>query len=189
MNKYIIYSIIVIVLIWLHYLYWKSSIHTNEKVKMLISIWVSTSLFISFYSAYLQTNNYRESQLQLELNNFNNLFNTFFDGIVELFIHNPSVNYYYNELFTNVSKYQESERDIILEKKISVLIFSNMENVINFVDLYSNNKVVVGQTEEKLLKILSVFFKSKIFLENWNVYKDLFANDWTIQYINMKFNL
>jgi len=190
MNKYILGFIILVVLVYLHILYWKSSLASNEKFKSLISIWVSTSLFISMYSVYLQTNSYHEAQMQLETNNFNNLFNNFFDSIIQLFISNPPLNYYYNELFTGVIKYQESDRNIVLEEEISTIIFSKMENVINFIDLYSTtNPNIVVQTEQKLLKILKIFFKSKIFIANWNLYKDKFATDWTIQYINMKFNL
>jgi len=189
MNKYIIGFIILAVLVYLHILYWKSSLSSNEKFKSLISIWVSTSLFISMYSVYIQTNSYRESQIQLETNNFNNLFNSFFDSVVELFISNPTLNYYYNELFTGISKYQDSDRNIILEEEISTIIFSKMENIINFIDLYTTNINVIAQTEQKLLKILKVFFKSKIFLENWTKYQNKFATDWTVQYINMKFNL
>lgn len=189
MNNYIIGFIILVFLIYTHYLYWKSSLSSNEKFKSLINIWVSTSLFISMYSVHIQTNNYRDSQAQIEINNFNNLFANFFDSISQLFISNPSLNYYYNELYHNISKYEESDRNITLEKEISTIILSKMENIINFIDLFNNNINMIGQIEQKLLKILKIFFKSKIFLENWNMYKDTFAIDWTIQYINMKFNL
>ena len=77
-KKYIILGTI---LFYLHYLYWGSNIHTNEKLKSLINIWVSTSIFISFYSIYLQTNAYHESQNQLETNSFNSLFSNFYDNI------------------------------------------------------------------------------------------------------------
>jgi len=189
MNKYIIGTIVFIVLVYLHILYWRSTLSSNEKFKSLLSIWVSTSLFISLYSVYLQTNGYRESQIQIETNSFNSLFNSFFDSVVQLFISNTQMNYYYNELFTGISNYKDSDRNLVLEHEVSVIIFSKMENIINFVDIFSINPNIVGQTEQKLLKILKVFFKSKIFLENWKIYKNSFATDWTIQYIDAKFNL
>jgi len=189
MNKYIIGTIVFVVLVYLHILYWRSSLSSNEKFKSLLSIWVSTSLFISLYSVYLQTNSYHESQIQMETNNFNSLFSSFFDSVVQLFISNPGLNYYYSELFTGISNYKDSDRNIVLEEEITTIILSKMENIINFVDIFSTNLTVVAQTEQKLLKILKVFFKSKIFLENWNIYKSKFATDWTVQYINMKFNL
>ena len=100
--------------------------------------------------------------------------------------------YYYDELFYNTSNYKETDRNIALEKIISNQILSGIDSLINYIDSYKishgeNFQLTIMQT--KLNRILTQFMKSKIFIENWNKFKNSFALDWTKTYIQLYFNL
>ena len=103
------------------------------------------------------------------------------------------MNYYYDELFYNTSDYDERERNKDLESQISIIIFSRMSSIINYINTYKKTenderRDKIEQSEKLLLKILDSFFGSKIFNEYWKKFKNGLSNKQTIDYIKEHFN-
>jgi hypothetical protein len=103
------------------------------------------------------------------------------------------MNYYYDELFYNKSEYDERERNKDLESQISIIIFSRMSSIINYINTYKNTenderRDKIQQSEKLLLKILDSFFGSNIFNEYWKKFKNGISNQLTIDYIKEHFN-
>jgi hypothetical protein len=195
MNTNHYFIITILLLIFSHYLYWKSDIGLNSKFQTLINIWVSLSLISYIYLAYISNLTFAEQLISTEVSNFSTYFDRLYNDTINIFIGYPTMNYYYNELFNNIELNINQTRNTEMENQISNIILSNIENIINYLVSFNyfklNNKNIadISTTENKLFMILTQFFKSPIFIENWKKYKNKFANSITIEYIQTNFNL
>jgi NhaP-type Na+/H+ and K+/H+ antiporter len=101
------------------------------------------------------------------------------------------MNYYYDELYNDKINIDNSIRNINIEQIITNNILINIDALINYINSF---KITNGTNfqlkimESKLLKILRQYMKSKIFVENWNKFKESIALDWTKQYIELYFD-
>jgi hypothetical protein len=109
-------------------------------------------------------------------------------------MNNIEINYYYNELFNGIPN-NNNKRNLQLESQISFIMLSKIENIINCIKSYNyfkqtdDNIVNNDLIYNKLITILTQFFKSSIFIENWYIYKTTFADNLTIKFIKTNFNL
>jgi hypothetical protein len=100
--------------------------------------------------------------------------------------------YYYDELYNNKINLDDSIRDINLEQILTNNILINVDALVNYIDSF---KITNGSNfqlkimEEKLLKLLTQFMKSKIFVKNWEKFRDTLALKWTKNYIGLYFNV
>jgi hypothetical protein len=145
------------------------------------------------YSVYFQIISYKDTVNNQEVQYFNNFYKEFLDETIKFFMDHPEMNYYYDELFYNKSDYDERERNKDLESQISIIIFSRMSSIINYINTYERTENddrldKIKQSEKLLLKILDSFFGSKIFNEYWRKFKNGLTNQETVQYIKLHFN-
>lgn len=170
-------------------IYWQSNLHANRKftvyIKVLIAILTIYAIFIAFQF-------HNDEVINHEITSYDKLSSSFYDDVVELFIKHPEMNYYYKELM-NLPMHNNThvKRNILLENKISMLIFSKLSNIVQYI-IKSKSETTVNTLnllECKTLNILNIYFKSKIFRDNWKIYKERIACDVFKQFIQEKYNL
>lgn len=173
--------------------YWKTRIGEEERFKTLIALFGSFSIFFTIYSFYLQNQQKLEQSKAESIKFYSDSFKDILDQTVKFFIDHPNMNYYYRELFANVSNYKEEDRDRVLEHQITTIIISRAGPIIRYIEDYkTNNKdnfyyrqVLV--VESKFKDLLSSFFGSKIFSETYGKIKQGLASDVVRKYIQDNF--
>jgi hypothetical protein len=187
--SYILYFLVVILLT---ITYWKTSLGQNAKFQTYIQVLMAATIIMTVYSIYLQQVTFRETTNYNQLNNFDTNFKELLDDSLKFFIDNPEMNYYYEELFYNVSNYKEEDRNKNLETQFTFIILSRVSNIIYSYYVYGNKFSEktdrILQSEATLKNILDSFFNSKIFNSQWESYKQGLATPITKQYIKENFN-
>lgn len=190
---YVSYLLYFIAFILLTKYYWKSRFGFDPKFQTYVQVLIAGTIIITVYSVYFQIVSYKDSVNNQEVQYFDNFYKEFLDETIKFFIDHPEMNYYYDELFYNTSDYDERERNKDLESQISIIIFSRMSSIINYINTYKKTenderRDKIEQSEKLLLKILDSFFGSKIFNEYWKKFKNGLSNKQTIDYIKEHFN-
>uniref|UniRef100_A0A6C0CUR7 DUF4760 domain-containing protein n=1 Tax=viral metagenome TaxID=1070528 RepID=A0A6C0CUR7_9ZZZZ len=190
---YVSYLLYFIAFILLTKYYWKSRFGFDPKFQTYVQVLIAGTIIITVYSVYFQIVSYKDSVNNQEVQYFDNFYKEFLDETIKFFINHPEMNYYYDELFYNTSDYDERERNKDLESQISIIIFSRMSSIINYINTYKKTenderRDKIEQSEKLLLKILDSFFGSKIFNEYWKKFKNGLSNKQTIDYIKEHFN-
>jgi amino acid transporter len=189
---YFSYFLYFIAIILLSVTYWKSRLGENAKFQTYIQVLMAATIIMTVYSVYLQQVTFRETANFNQLNSFDNNFQQLLDDTLKFFIDHPEMNYYYDELFYNISEYKEEDRNKNLETQYTFIILSRVSNIIYSYYVYGNKfsekTERIEQSEATLKNILNSFFNSKIFNANWKSYKQGLATDITKQYISENFN-
>jgi len=173
--------------------YWKTKFGFDPKFQTYVQVLIAATIIITIYSVYFQIISYKDNVNNQEVQYFDNFYKEFLDETVKFFMDHPEMNYYYDELFYNKSDYDERERNKDLESQISIIIFSRMSSIINYINTYKNTenderRDKIQQSEKLLLKILDSFFGSNIFNEYWKKFKNGISNQLTNDYIKEHFN-
>jgi len=189
---YLSYFLYFVVLVLLSLTYWNSPLGNNSKFQTYIQVLMAATIIGTVYSVYLQQVTFRETANYNMLTSFDNNFKSLFDETIQFFIENPDMNYYYDELFYNISEYKEEQRNKPLETQFTFIILSRVSNIIYSYYVYGNKfsekNERIEQSEQTLKIILGSFFNSKIFNSNWESYKSGLATEITKQYIKENFN-
>lgn len=111
----------------------------------------------------------------------------FSEGIINLFMENPEMNYFYEEIFYKKKNIQH-KRNIILENQICVNIFTKSVEPISIINIYGEDDVSVAPIKETLLKFLSLLFQSTK-VKNYYIYyyKSNLAGPLLINFIEKNF--
>ncbi len=189
---YLSYFLYFVVLVLLSLTYWNSPLGNNSKFQTYIQVLMAATIIGTVYSVYLQQVTFRETANYNMLTSFDNNFKSLFDETIQFFIENPDMNYYYDELFYNISEYKQEQRNKPLETQFTFIILSRVSNIIYSYYVYGNKfsekNDRIEQSEQTLKIILGSFFNSKIFNSNWESYKSGLATEITKQYIKENFN-
>jgi hypothetical protein len=177
----------------IHYIYWVSNIADNTKFKTLLSIYGTLSISLSIYNVYTSSITQYTATINNQISYLNQLSQNITQTTSSFFANNKDMKYYYEELFNSIKNTDETIRNYNSEQIITTNILINVDALINYIDSFKitsggNVNFQIKVMEEKLLKLLSQFMKSKIFIENWKKFKKLFALKWTKDYISMNFN-
>ena len=178
----------ILLIIIFHILFFRYNISNNSSIKTLMQFYGSCAFILSIISIYIQLNNQNINMSVNEVNYFNNIIDTINLNIYNYFNSNKNMEYYYLELYYNSSNYTESNRNKYLEKLISNKILSDIDSIINYIDSFKilhPNSFQILVAEEKIINLLKLFFKSKIFKENWIFFKENIALEWTKEYIEL----
>jgi len=190
-NNFTSAIIIITLFLGFHYFYFKLNFDNNQKFKNLIGTYASLSIILTIYTIYKNSQINYSNIINMELNSLNLIFQNIIEKCNSFFIANPNMKYYYNELFNGINNEDEQIRNKDLEQILSNSLLNYIDAFINYVDAY---KIANGPNfqlelmEKKLLRILKQFVKSKIFLENWYIFKEKYALDWTKTYFQIYLN-
>ena len=119
---YLSYFLYFVVLVLLSLTYWNSPLGNNSKFQTYIQVLMAATIIGTVYSVYLQQVTFRETANYNMLTSFDNNFKSLFDETIQFFIENPDMNYYYDELFYNISEYKQEQRNKPLETQFTFII-------------------------------------------------------------------
>jgi hypothetical protein len=99
-------------------------------------------------------------------------------------------------LFTNSGDYTEKQRNKVLEGQVTIIMMSRADSIIRYIDEFkatdllsdSNRSQDITVVEAKFKNIMSSFFGSKIFVENWEKVKTNLNSKETLRYVKDNFN-
>ena len=193
--RFLSYGLYLLAGILIIYHYWNTTIGEDEKFKTLVAIIGSISIFFTIYSIYLESRKQLEEATSRSISFYELAFKGFLDDTIKFFIANPKMNYYYQDLFTNAGDYTEKQRNQVLEGQITIVIMSRADSIIRYIEEFkatdllsdSNRSQDITIVEEKFKNIMSSFFGSKIFLENWEKIKNNLNIKDTLRYIKDNF--
>jgi hypothetical protein len=203
MNIYILellrllsYGLYLLAGILIIYHYWNTTIGEDEKFKTLVAIIGSISIFFTIYSIYLESRKQLEEATSRSITFYESAFKGFLDDTIKFFIANPKMNYYYQDLFTNSGDYTEKQRNKVLEGQVTIIMMSRADSIIRYIDEFkatdllsdSNRSQDITVVEAKFKNIMSSFFGSKIFVENWEKVKTNLNSKETLRYVKDNFN-
>ena len=189
-NYILILGIIIFIII--NIIIFKLDIYKNDKIKNTIAIYSSLSIFLSVYSIYINNKINESNIIDTELNNLSSLFNNIIQTCTNLFITNPKLSYFYNELFNGVINNDDSIRIKNFEQIITNNILMNIDALVNYINSYKVSKGTNFQLttmEHKLFNLLIQFTGSPIFIENWKIFQINLALPWTKTYMQLYFNI
>lgn len=197
MLEYLGYFIIIIVLSIIIYIvlhFWSIFFIVKnqfeiDKFRTILTI-ISTIASVVFGSAVvLQVINYSNQRKLEEIDYYSKLSREFLDDILQLFINNMDMSYYYQDLFGLKDITDKTKRDKVKEHMISMLIFSKSAKFAIF-DLESTNKTAKEKVHNWLGHVLDTLMKSKILREYWtDEYKPKLSGPATQAYMKKYFNL
>ncbi len=157
-NFLIYYGIVcfIIVLIYLKY-----DLHLNDKYKTLIDLAIALFGFLTIFILIQQQNINNIIIRNDESELYNNILTEMFTDSLDDFISNKEIQYFYNELFHNISPPADIPRNTILEEIICFKILSSYGNyaayyyshinISDYKDLLIKHNYRIEQILKKLL--------------------------------------
>jgi len=182
------YGIYIFIFLCFNYLYIRFHVYDNMTITHLSKFYGSLLFFITIINMYISLNYQYFETIRTQVNTYNLMFDELNTSIYDYFTTNQKLKYYYDELYYQQSNYTDADRNKLLEQIITGKILSHVDSFINYIDSFKKiNKTnfQIFITEEKLKKLLNLFFKSKIFLENWSYFKKNLSLKWTVDYVDL----
>jgi hypothetical protein len=151
---------------------------------------MAVSVLITAYAIYLQINYHKGDTHNNEITFFTNLMKNFLDDNIKIFIKYPHMNYYYAELM-GFRYNQRYKRDYMVENQISNIIFSRLASVAYYIETSSNysSKEDLTELQSRFDAVIGTFLKSKIFRDNWNIYKEKLSGPPIRRYMENNFGI
>ena len=186
--EYVVGSII-IVSIGLIVHFWTGKYYSTVKFQTFLRF-ITTLTSILFSSAIvLQVINYANQKANEEVQNYGQLSKTYLDDTINFFIKHPEMNYYYEDLFDIKPIDENTKRNIILEKQISMLIFSRLAKFAAYLQA-EDDEAARNKVGKWMNHITETFMKSDTLRHYWiTEYKPKLSGPATINYMKEHFNL
>lgn len=160
-----------------------------DHFKTLLTI-ISTIASVVFGSAVvLQVINYTNQRKVEEIDYYSKLSREFLDEILELFINNMDMAYFYDDLFGLNKITNKTKRNLTKEHAFSMLIFSKSAKFAIF-ELESTNEQAKIKVQKWLGHVMDTLMQSKILRDYWtDYYKPKLSGPATQFYMQKYFNL
>lgn len=178
---------ILITLVFL-YIYWIGDFYKYDKFRVFLTLLSAIAVIFGILAIVIQGLNYSDTVKQRDAESFDNLSKEFIQDILQLFINNPDMIYYYNDLFGLKKITKDTKRNLIKEHQISMLIFAKLASITYYIETYgfiSITKGLISRTNH----ILDTFFKSQTFKGYWKEYKDKLAGQNIKDYVEKYYKL
>jgi hypothetical protein len=187
--KYILLILILLFILFILF-YWKTSIYKNEKFKTFFSSLSAIAVIFTVLAITIQSFSYIETLNANNTTAYNNLSSDFFVEVFNMFLSNPDMKYFYEDLL-DIKNIDENtkNRNVIKEQQMTMLIFHRSIPVMFYIinnnfDNYRTNSLV-----SRFNHVMYTFFKSKIFRQYWYVYEEKLAGDPPRIYFKKEFNI
>ena len=180
-----------IVIVTSIYFYRSSKLHQNHKFNVYIQMLAAFGAIALAFTLFLTVVYRKEDREESSFHAFSQLFGQV-DDHIDVFISHPEMNYFYNELYGRQSLNYgvPYKRNRNLEYQITTKLFNTIASFLDYFQThkdFSNNNLNIIRS--RVLHIIGLHVKSKMFLENWKIYKSTMATDLTIQYMKENFNV
>ena len=191
---YLVVLTVLIIILIIVYLFWSYVITikntlSHDRFKIILTI-ISTIASVVFGSAVvLQVLNFANQRKIEEINYYSDLSKNFLDDLLELFLNNVDMFYYYEDLFQINKITNKTKRNITKEHIFSMLIFSKCAKFAIF-EFESSNEEAKIKVQKWLGHIFDTMMKSDILREYWtNEYKPKLSGPATQKYMKLHFSL
>jgi hypothetical protein len=148
-----------IILISVFFYYLNNYFYNNKKFINYIHILAaigSLVLGLTFLTAVVSYNT--SSRVNSE-SNIILIIKDFSEGIINLFMENPEMNYFYDEIFNKKNNFHH-KRNITLENQICMNIFAKTVEPISIINIYGKDEISVAPIKNILLRFLNILFQS-----------------------------
>ena len=146
--------LLLVILFFLNNKYYKSS-----KFKNYIQIIGSIGSFMLAIYALVAIITYKQNKNKLIYSNYSQFQKVFTNGIIQLFMEHPEMNYFYEEIF-NKKYIKNANRNFVLENQICMEIFNKCEEPIILITTYGEDNDDIRIIKQTFLKILDLLFSS-----------------------------
>jgi hypothetical protein len=180
------YSIISVFILFAAY--WNSDYYKNDKFKVFLTLLSAIAVIFGILAIVIQGLNYNDTVKQRDSESFANLTKDFIHAILELFIKNQDMKYYYNDLLGIRHITKDTKRHYEKEHQISMLIFSKLASIVYYIEVNKFDYKTQGLIS-RTNNILNTFFKSKVFTNYWLEYKEKLSGEPIRIYIKKFYNL
>ena len=172
------------------YFYRSKTLHLNHKFTVYIKLLSSFGAIALASTLFLTVMYRKQDSNETSFQTFNQLFGQF-AAHMDLFINHPEMNYYYNDIYGKryMNYVVPYKRNRILEMQISTKILNTIASFLDYFKInknYSTENILI--MKERQDKLLDLHMKSKMFRENWEVYKTTIAAPLIIDYMKEKYN-
>ena len=190
----LVIAIVGIVILFIVYAFWSHVILikdtlSHDKFKIILTI-ISTIASVVFGSAVvLQVLNFANQKKIEEIDYYSNLSKNFLDDLLELFLNNSDMYYFYEDLFQINKINNKTKRNFTKEHIFSMLIFSKCAKFAIF-ESESTNEEAKLKVQKWLGHIFDTMMKSDILREYWtNEYKPKLSGPATQKYMKQYYSL
>jgi hypothetical protein len=156
------------------YIYWRSDFYKHDKFKVFLTLLSASAIIFGILAIIIQGFNYNDNLKQRDSESFTSLSKDFINDILQLFINNQDMSYYYNELLDIKKITKDTVRNLEKEHQISMLIFAKLASISYYLKTHTYGTITDGLLS-RLHHILDTFFKSGIFINYWKEYKEKLA--------------
>jgi len=172
-------------------IYLLSDFHKYPKFNGYLKFLSAIVIIFTIFTLTIQVKSSKEKTVSDSIYFVSNLTKNFLDDSIKLFMNHKEVNYYYYQL-VGLDYRTPKKRYIALENQISNIIFSRASIILFFMDANKDSEIIDKGTldtlEQKFRRILTSFFKSPIFRENWYMYNKSFGSKILRVYIRKYFS-
>ena len=187
----ILFILLIFTIVITTYLLRSNTLHKNHKFNVFLQLLSSLGALALGATLILSIVSQKETSAMQAIQNFDSLYQKFTETL-EIFMEHPEMNYYYNDIFglKHLNYGIHYKRNLALENQITTKIFNTMTSFIyyNSVNDYKptvNSSVI----HKRMKKILDLHVKSKIFLDNWEIYKKTLATSMLIEYMKHNYKI
>ena len=171
-------------------IYWRTNIYKNEKFKVFFSSLSAIAIVFSIVAITIQSFAYVETLNANNTNSYNDLTEMFFVQTFKMFLDNPDMNYFYEDLMDikHIDEHTQ-HRNYIKEEEMAMLIFSRSISIIYYIinNNYDNYRTLNLVT--RFNHVMTTFFRSKSFQKYWEIYEEKLAGDPPRIYFKKEFNI
>ena len=156
------FTIIVLMIFFLLIMYFlNDKYYKNGKFTGYLNIISAIGSFILACSVIIAIITFKENNNTMIYHNYLEFQRIFINGIIQLFVKHPEMNYLYEEIFYK-KQVQNVHRNYILEHQICMEIFTICEEPITMVTTFQGTDEYINVIEVTFLKILHLLFGSSI---------------------------
>jgi hypothetical protein len=169
-------------------IYWSGDYYKYDKFRVFLTLLSAIAVIFGILAIVIQGLNYNDTVKQRDSESFANLTKQFIHETLLLFIQNPDMEYYYNDLLGIRHITKNTKRNMGKEHKISMLIYAKLASIVYYVQVNEYNlstKGIISRTNN----ILNTYFKSKVFKGYWHDYDVKLAGDPIRIYLKKHFNM
>lgn len=182
-----IISFIILLLVILYFL--NNKYYKSNKFKEYIRIIGAIGSFMLATYALIAIITYKQNKNKLTYTNYIEFQKVFTNGIIQLFMDHPEMDYFYEEIF--YKKYIKNvNRNFVLENQICIEIFTKCEEPIVMIATYGEENTDIIIIKETFLKILDLILSSPTVKNCYvNYFKKQFAGPIIIDFIEKNYGI
>ena len=187
-DNYILLSVIIIILILIIFYWLNHKYHKYNNFKSYIQVMTAVGTVILAFGLISQIAYYHDEKNKFTSQTISSFEKEFVISIISVFMDQPKMNYFYEEIFFNkVNSYQK--RNDILEGQICLTIFAKIVEQLAVVDVYINYPET-DNINNVLKKYSKILFKSpRVRFYYTNLYKPNFGGKLMTEFMQTNFGL